>query len=278
MNLVLGVQHGHLCPALAHHQGAGGQNQGAVRTLEREVDRGIGAGHQQALGVVDPQLDQHRATAFIDRPGVCRHHRGPVLAGHVGAFKICPHARTDLRGIALRHIHIQAQAMGVGNGEQALARLRARIDQGTHIGVARRHHPIEWGQYALEGRQGLQTRKLGLGGLDPGLIGLQVATLFVNLLFGDRIMGQLGLPARCRHLGQVGVGTLGLELRLRPGHLGIQLGRVDLRQQLPSVHGCTDVHLPALEVAVDTCVHLRGVKGLQLTGQLQTVWLGVGLQ
>ena len=90
-----------------------------------------------------------------------------------------------------------------------------------------------------------------------GLVGFFV---LIVLLFGhDFFLNQIA-PAVGRHFGY-------LFLRPRLCELLVDLGRCNLRQQLPGVHVIADINLPAFHVTVGAWKNCRLVKGLEGTGQ-----------
>ena len=142
-------------------------------------------------------------------------------------------------------------------------------DQRADVGGAAGDHAVEWRGDPLERLQRLQSLQLGLGGLDQGGLGVEVAGLLVRLLTRDCVLGQQAGPARGGGLGELAVGHRGGQIGPGLGQLLVEFGRVDVGQHLARLHLGADVLVPGLEIAADPGVDLGVVEGLDVAGQHQ---------
>ena len=256
-DLVARVDGRDLESATAEQQRTHGQPREARAARQLEVHVDVGAGQHGALRVVGLELDEHRARALADglRRVADRGHHGLVRA--LGDLQARRDALVQQLRIGLWHLDVDAQPARIGNAKQLLARAGAGVDERTDVRPAGRHDAAEGRDDRLEGRGRAQARNVGLGRRDDGRPGGVVAELLVGLLLRDRIRLEHPLPARRGRGRQLLVGARGGEVRLDLQQLLIELGRLDLCEQLAGVHGRADVDVPALEIAVDARVDRR---------------------
>jgi hypothetical protein len=111
------VQGRYLHAVLAHDEGARRHRHVVLRRRQVEAHGGIGARQQFAARVVDRQLRQHRPGTRVDGLGQRLHGRLVVAAGALGHVQQRLRARADQRHLALRHLHVDAQLVQVGDDE-----------------------------------------------------------------------------------------------------------------------------------------------------------------
>ena len=111
------------------------------------------------------------------------------------------------RRIGLRHLHVDAQLVRIGQPEQFGARALTRVDQRADVGIAsgddaveRRHDPLERFQIA-------QARYVGGGGIGGRFFRRRIARFFIRILLRDRFGLQQLLPAGVGGLRQRLVGA-----------------------------------------------------------------------
>jgi len=89
-------------------------------------------------------------------------------AAGAGPRSAAPGCRRHL----LRHLHVDAHLVNVGDAEQlrsgAAAGAAAGIDERADVGLARGHHAVERRGDVLEACQRLQAVDVALGGIDVG--------------------------------------------------------------------------------------------------------------
>ncbi len=131
------------------------------------------------------------------------------------------------------------------------------------------HHAVERGRDALERFQGHQAVEVGLGRVDRRAAGGEVAGLLVGFLARDGVLGDQAVPPLGRDRRQALVGLGGGEAGPGLHDLLVEVGGVDLGQDLAGLHRRADVGVPALEVAAGPGVDRGGVEGLDVAGQDQ---------
>ena len=118
VHMVATVQYRNLGALGAEDQGAGRDAHAMGVSRNRQGDFGVIARQQFAVGVVGDELSEQGAGAAVDGGGVTDQTCLEVLAGVLGDGQFGLKACMDDRCIVLRHRHIQAQLVGVGNVEQ----------------------------------------------------------------------------------------------------------------------------------------------------------------
>ncbi len=158
--------------------------------------------------------------------------------------------------------------MQVGHFEQLLAG-GAGVDQGADVGLAGGDDPVERGDDALVGLQGLQAPHIGLGRRHEGGLGRRIAGLLIHRLLRNGLRGQEGRPALGGQDREVLIGLGGRQVAAGLFELLVELGRVDRGQDLARLDRGADVLAPGLQVAADPGVDLRRLIGLDHAGQAQ---------
>ena len=110
----------HLQVLRAKHHGIHRHAQGVEGSGQLEMHLRIGAGQQLAAGVVDLQLDLQRARDRIERVRGAGDGRGVTPARMVGELEGGGDAGADGGSIRLRHLHVDAQPMRIGDAKQRL--------------------------------------------------------------------------------------------------------------------------------------------------------------
>ena len=91
----------------------------------------------------------------------------------------------------------------------------------------------------------------------------------IDVLRGDRIGAGERLPALGRDFRELRIGLSHVEVRARLHELLVEIGRVDLGEQLARLDLAADVVLPALQVAGHTRIDGGSDKCLQTAGELE---------
>ena len=190
---------------------------------------------------------------------------GQIAGGALG------HVDEDPHRVALDHA-VERRGTGGAARRDQVADVDAPLDDGAVIGCG---HPLELleGDQPIEiglkeGNLRLRRRQLRLGALEAGLPVLP-------LLLGHDALRRI-FPAQIRALGEVGLGLarphigLGnLELGAGRRELGVELGRVDRRQDLALMDSVADIDRPRGHVAADPGVERALVPGRGLARQRQ---------
>ena len=210
-------------------------DQDVAQGRQRDADIDELAGEQGPVGVGEARLGLHRAGGRIDlivqrREDALVKHHGPraVIGGHrqLGVIGLALQVR---RGV-LRDGELHVDRGDLGHHSQACG--AAGLDEVAEIDGAQ-------ADAARHRRHDLGVAEVELGGADGGLVGHRRAFelfhqrgLGVDILTGDRVLGEQGLVALQQELG---VAELRLvagrdALRLQERHL--QRTRVDDRDRL----------------------------------------------
>ena len=154
--------------------------------------------------------------------------------------------------------------------------LEIGVDQGADVGVAGGHDAVERRSQALEIGKHFEPIDVGLGRLGKGLLDREVAGLFIDGLLGHRVGSTQRLPALCRHqsqrLARLGAGQrrLGLE------ELLVEVGRLDLGEQLTGLHWRADIDVPGLQEAAHPGIDRRAGIGFESTRQIERGFVVAG--
>ena len=147
----------------------------------------------------------------------------------------------------------------------------------TSTGAAR-HDPVERGDDRLEGDERRQPLDVGARGIERRLLGIGIALLLVvRLLRDDRLPDERMITPR-RHGRELGI-------RLRIGEVGlglhellIEIGRVDVREDVAALHLGADVLVPSGDVAAGARVNGRRGKRLNVARQHDVLRRGTSLR
>ena len=82
-----------------------------------------------------------------------------------------------------------------------------------------------------------------------------------------RALRQKRVPALGGDCGKLLVGDGGVEIGLALGQLAVEIGRIDLGQQLALLHRRADIDIPFLHIAADLGVDRRVGEGLNIARQ-----------
>ena len=116
----------HLQVLRAEQHGIDRDAQGVGRGGQVEVHLRIGSGQQLAVRVVDLQLHLQRARDGVERVRGVGDGRGVAPAGVVGELEAGGDVWMDGSRVRLRHVHVDAQPVRVGDAEQRLPGLCPR--------------------------------------------------------------------------------------------------------------------------------------------------------
>jgi hypothetical protein len=184
----------------------------------------------------------------------------------------------------LRYLDEDPHLVHVGNAEElrpaATADTTASVDQRAHVGIARGHDAIERSDDALKCLERGQLIDLAL--VDIGIGERRVVTrlgaaslrlLRFGFLLGDDAFGRIA-PARIGGPRELPLRVSDFDLRLRRYELGlggiklgVEIGGVDVREQLAFLDVCAEIEMPGLEVTVHARVNRRLIPGLDVAGQ-----------
>jgi hypothetical protein len=231
-----------------------------------------GAGQQRAVLVGHGHLDLHGAAGGVDGAGGARHLAGEGAAAQFGLRHDGLLPGLDQVRIGLRHVDVHAQRVGLRQQEQRLV----AVDQVADVDVAAGDDAGERRHHALEVAQLLQALHVGVGAGQVGLGLREAAAALFQLLLRHGVALAQRLPALDRGLGQFQAGG-GLVARgdgLR--QLLVELGRLDLGQQLALLDAAADVLGPAAQVAAGARRHRRLHEALQRAGQRQRLAVARG--
>ena len=231
------------------------------------------------------QLDQQRARIVLIALEVVATIALKVLSGYCGRCSSADRPWLHAGGQLLRHLHIDAHLVHVGDAKQlgsvAAAGAAAGIDERADIGLARGHDAVERRDDALEvfeRREPVDFALIGgdlrRGGVEPGDGAVVVGLLAFLFLHGDDALRRVapalrrsiaancsfGLPDFDLRLGRI-------ELGLRRRELRVEIGRLDFGQQIALFHMRAVVEVPVLQIAADARVDRRLVPGLDGAGQ-----------
>ena len=161
------------------------------------------------------------------------------------------------RGIRLRHLGVDAQAMDVRQAKQLRARRLTGVDEIAHIGVSSGDDAVEGGDHALEGLEIGESRDVLPGRIHGGLLGGGVGRAVVRILDGNRLRLEQALPTLVgdERYGQIGL--RGCEIRMRLLPLLVHFRCLDVRQQVAFVDLGADVGAPALQISAGSGVNRR---------------------
>jgi hypothetical protein len=143
----------------------------------------------------------------------------------------------------------------------------ARVDQVADVGLARGHDAVERRGDALERLQCFEPVHVRLGRRDAGLLGGEVAGLFIRVLLRDRILLEHLGPAfggrRCKLFVRLRIVQIGLGLQ----QLLVEIGRVDHTEQLSGFHMRADIRIPRMQIAWHPGINWRVNEGRQMARQ-----------
>jgi len=165
----------------------------------------------------------------------------------------------------------------VGDVEQRSAFAATGIDERANVDVARGDHAAEGGVDALERLQFLQPRDIEARRFHRGKARVHGPGGLISVLLGDIAGLRQLVPARGGLLGDLVVGLGRGQIGARLLELVVDLGGLDLGQELPGFDSCTDVHQPALEIAVGARIDRRVDVGLDAAWQDQLLHRGAAL-
>ena len=168
--------------------------------------------------------------------------------------------------------------MRIGDPEQGTAGSFPGVDQRADVGVALGDDACERRHDALERFELPQTLQIGTRRLARRRLGGCIACAFIGVLLRDRLRREQPLPAHVGGARQLVVGLRRAEVGLRLVQLLIDLGSLDVGQELALFHAGPDVGVPDLQVAVGACVDRGLVEGLYIAGQHQLVGGGSRLR
>ena len=191
-------------------------------------------------------LDLHRPRRRVDRRRGARHRAGERPAAQLRLRDDHLLPRPDELRVRLRHVDVDAQRIHLGQHEQRPA---ARIDQVADVDVAPRDDAGERRRDAREALQLAQPLDVGVGRGEVGRGLARAAAPLVELLLRDDVLLAQRFPALDRALRQRQARRRLLARRLRLRQLLVDLGRLDLGQQLALLDMAADVLGPALDVA-----------------------------
>jgi hypothetical protein len=142
---------------------------------------------------------------------------------------------------------------------------------------ARGHHAVERRRHLGEGLELPQPRHVRLRGGHGRLLGGSVADLLVRLLRRHGIGLQQRLPALRRALRELAVGLAREQIGLGLVELVVDVGRVELGQELALLHRRADIGVPALHIAAGAGIDRRLEIRLHIAGQHHLLGLGAFL-
>src|SRR6267143_251234 len=243
------------------------------------MDEDVRPGQQLAAGIVDVDLDEQRAGGEVDRVGV-PHERalegppGELIEGEGRGGSGTGRARVDLGDG-----HEHAERVDGRHVEELSARRRrrSRVDQDADVHIARRDDPVERREDLLKSLELLEPADVRDIRIHGGLHRAERAHRHVRLLLGDRVALEERLPAVGGDLSLPQIGLRRLEIGPGLLELLIDLGRLDLGEELPLLHVGADVEVPGLHVAVGAREDRRVGEGLGGARQQDFLSRGVRL-
>ena len=152
----------------------------------------------------------------------------------------------------------------------------ARVDERADVGVARDDDAVE--RRVIFWNACRSSRRFTFAVLEStvAFLTLVVAQLLVRLLVRDHLALEQGLPAIRGDLGHLhGGGRCVVQVGAGLPQLLVQLGRLDLGEELPLLDARADVDVQLLEVAAGPRVDRRVGEGPRVAGQHELV-RGVG--
>ncbi len=183
---------------------------------------------------------------------------------HLDAYRL---ADADMRGKALWHGDHQPHRVIFGDREEGLRpRARGGTYQAADVHVARGDDAGEWRDDAAEALQRRQSFDVRPRCLRVRFGGVERRLLFVEFLLGRGVLLHQLLPAPERRTRQLERGLNLTEVRLRLSELLVELGGLDLGQQLPRLHATTHVYQPPFDIAARARVQRGLVQALDRRG------------
>src|SRR3989344_50089 len=166
--VVLRIQHRDLGALGTEDQRAGRDAYAMGVYRNRQGRFGVIARQQLAVGVVGDKLREQGAGAAVDGGGVADQVRLEVFAGVLGNTQLGFKPGVDDGRVVLRHRHVEAQLVGVGDVEQLRVAVGVGLDQLAAVGVARSDGASERRADSLVAFQRRQACVIGSGGFGVG--------------------------------------------------------------------------------------------------------------
>ena len=174
------------------------------------------------IGVVELELDQDRPGQFADGAGGCGDRRRERAARIFRHGDHRGHAGPDFGRIALRRLHIDPQAMDVGDGEQAGVVGRSGGDQGPDVGVAGRNDAGERRANGLEASMARYCSTWARAARTRDARAARSPAFSSDFLARHGVLRQQAGPSVGGGLGQLGIGLGRRHVRIGARQLLVQ--------------------------------------------------------
>ena len=173
----------------------------------------------------------------------------------------------------LRHADEEAHLTDVGHGKEVLDcasvtfRATVFIDVVPDVDVAHSHHTVIGRDDRFELDQRLEVLDVLLRCVDSRRLGFRLLNLHRDRLFRDRLVLAHRHVAFRGQFGQHILGTLGFQISLGLGILGVESRGVDFSEDVALLHQRAVILVPHLHIAGDLRVNLRLIPRLNIAGQ-----------
>src|ERR1043165_3531659 len=289
MHVVVLTHQGYLRAVLLEDQRSGWYSEDLPIDRSCETDCGVGAGTQRPVLVVNLVDRDGRTRADVEPTSDGQKLSGEMTIGELWHRHVGRQAWLEKGPERLRHADEEAQLSDLGHGKEVpdsaritLSRARFFIDVVPNVDVANGHHAIKGCDDRLEPDQCLEVLDILLRGADSRRLGFRLLDLYRDRLFRDRlVLAHIQVAFR----GQVSqdiLGTLGFQISLGLGILGVESRRVDFSKDIALRYLRAVILVPHLHIASDLCVNLCLIPGLNVARQRnrlvrrQQLWIYYG--
>src|SRR6185295_1725045 len=233
-----------------------------------------GAGPQRPVFILNLEDGDGRTRADVEPSSDGQKLADEMTIGELWHRHVGRQAWLEKGPERLRHADEEAQLRDLGHGKEVpdcarvtLSRARLFIDIVPNVDVAGDHDAVKGCDDRLEPDQRFKVLDVLLRGVDSRRLGFRLLDLYRDRLFRNRlVLAHIQVAFR----GQVSqdiLGTLGFQISLGLGILGVESRRVDISKDIALLHDCAVILVPHLYIATDLCVNLRLIPGLNIAGQ-----------
>src|SRR4026208_102857 len=240
----------------------------------RETDCGVGAGPKRPVLIVNLEDRDSRPCADVESASDGQKLTGEMTIGQLRHRHVGRQAWLEKWPERLRHADEEAQSTDIGHGKEIpdgasanFSRARFFIDVVPDVDIARGHHTVKRRGDHLESDQSLEVLDILLRSVDSRQLGFRLLDLYRDRLFRDRMILAHRQIALRGQFGQDILGTLGFQISLGLGILGIKRRRVDLSKDVALLYQRTVILVPHLHIASDLRVKLRLIPSLNIAGE-----------